>query len=261
MSQSDLRLTKNLTIRAKTRAHLADQHRVRRLPGFYAGQSITYRPESVSDTIVEMHGHLAELDKKLLVPIKELTLVESDEQWRPVEGFEGRYLLSNHGKVVSTLYQRTSRERLLRLNLTGKHAVARLFMGAVQEDVMVGRLVALHFLPSPDPACKLVVPRDGNPFNLRWDNQLWLQAGEAGERVVNTHRAAGEKHPLARLSDEQVAQIRAAYAQGGTTHGKLADQYGVSRESITKLINNASRPAGGRGTNRPIKAEKTEASC
>ena len=48
--------------------------------------------------------------------------------------------------------------------------------------------------------------------------------------------SAGEDHPRARLTEEQVRAIRAEYDAEGTTHQKLADRYGVSRTTITMIL-------------------------
>lgn len=153
----------------------------RRTPGrFYAGSTVESpvfaRLGKLARAIVlEMHGPVAELDNGLRLASKLLTLVETDEEWRPVEGFDGRYLVSSHGKVVSTQFQRSRRERLLLPGRTGDFPLVRLHLGPVRQDVGIARLVATHFLPPPpSPAHDVVVHRDLDPDNLRADNLRWV---------------------------------------------------------------------------------------
>lgn len=51
----------------------------------------------------------------------------------------------------------------------------------------------------------------------------------------------GEAHPNAKLSDEQVRSIRAAYAGGGESWNSLARQYGVTKRCIGFIVNGQSR--------------------
>lgn len=56
----------------------------------------------------------------------------------------------------------------------------------------------------------------------------------------------GEKHHLAKLSDEQVRTVRDRFSKGGVTQRELAVEYGVSREHIGQLVRNKARvPVGG----------------
>lgn len=46
----------------------------------------------------------------------------------------------------------------------------------------------------------------------------------------------GEKHPLSRLTTEQVLEIRQAAAMG-ETHANIASRYGMARQYIGKIVN------------------------
>lgn len=46
----------------------------------------------------------------------------------------------------------------------------------------------------------------------------------------------GQKNPAAKLTDNQVAQIRLAYAKGGYTMKQLGDKFGVSFKTISKIV-------------------------
>ena len=46
----------------------------------------------------------------------------------------------------------------------------------------------------------------------------------------------GEKNPSAKLTEQQVIEIRTRYANGGITHTQIAKEYGVSRQTISYII-------------------------
>jgi hypothetical protein len=52
----------------------------------------------------------------------------------------------------------------------------------------------------------------------------------------------GEKHPKAKLTDAQVAEIRRRYAAGGVTQQALAQAYGVGWQTIHGHIRGQHRP-------------------
>jgi DNA-binding transcriptional regulator LsrR (DeoR family) len=51
----------------------------------------------------------------------------------------------------------------------------------------------------------------------------------------NPH-VVGSAHPGSKLNEKQVIEIRALYGQGKTQQ-ELANEYGVARQSISKIIN------------------------
>lgn len=51
----------------------------------------------------------------------------------------------------------------------------------------------------------------------------------------NTHQR-GERHPLSKLTEDQVREIKRRYAEGGCTHRSLAAEYGVSFWLIRQIL-------------------------
>jgi transcriptional regulator len=47
----------------------------------------------------------------------------------------------------------------------------------------------------------------------------------------------GSKHPLSKLTEEQVKVIRDTYKKLGCTQDELAKCYGVARQTISKVVN------------------------
>jgi hypothetical protein len=92
------------------------------------------------------------------------------EQWKPIEGTDGKYEVSNLGRV------RTNGKRPGLLTLTKqpsgyRYAMIQLSNGK-QKNCRVHRLVAEHFLPNHDNMDE-VNHKDGNKDNNRADNLEW----------------------------------------------------------------------------------------
>ena len=51
----------------------------------------------------------------------------------------------------------------------------------------------------------------------------------------------GEKHGIAKLTDNEVAMIRAAYMRGGIAQKEIAVQYGMSKAQISRILSGQAR--------------------
>lgn len=209
-----------------------------------AGRTVTYTrftppAREVHAVIVEVRNQqTAELDNGDLIPLLDLHVVASDEQWLPVQAFAGRYLISSYGKVVSLFYGRSPRQRLLRVTSPMRcYPSVSLHNGARVTQVGLNRLVAQHFLPPPaDARWTHLLPKDGNHLNLRVENLQWVDPREREDEAVRGrfHRL-GARNTNSKLTPAAVQQIRALAAQGHSNQD-LATQFGVSRPTISHLV-------------------------
>lgn len=192
--------------------------------------------------ILERHASgLAELNNGLYLPEWELQQVDTGEQWVPIAGYD-RYLLSSHGKVVSLFYHRTDRQRLLRVLRPTVYPGVTLVNETGPRQIGLNRLVAQAFLLAPAEArLHQVLPKDGNHLNVRVDNLYWADPSEVeDEAVVQYLRRRGERHHFSKLTAAEVAQARELVAQGATRQA-VADQFGVSRPTISTIVSGATR--------------------
>lgn len=95
------------------------------------------------------------------------------EIWKDIEGYEGKYQVSNIGNVRSLDYRHTGKIKRLKLN-TDKSGYSRLrlYKEGKPEDYLVYRLVAQAFIPNPNNL-PCVNHKDENPrnncvWNLEW---------------------------------------------------------------------------------------------
>lgn len=95
------------------------------------------------------------------------------EIWKDIEGYEGRYQISNLGDVKSLNYRRTGIAKLLtpKINKSGYKWV-ELSNGETTKPLLVHRLVAMAFLSNPNGYSE-VNHKDENPLNCKADNLEW----------------------------------------------------------------------------------------
>jgi hypothetical protein len=169
---------------------------------------------------------------KLNFPFQKKTILTiSEEEWRPVIGFEGAYEVSSHGRVRSLTRLVTGPVRSFtrkgQLIRGFNHNYHYVFLGAGNQKG-VHRLVCEAF-HGPPLLGQEVNHIDANQFNNRADNLEWVS--KSGNRQ---HTLRLGRHNRARLTVDQVLQIRARLAQGEIGQ-RLADEYGVTRHAITNI--------------------------
>ena len=104
------------------------------------------------------------------------------EQWLPVLGYEGRYDISNLGKVRS-LHHKSVKYLKPSVSNTGYERVA-LWNGRITK-FSVHRLVATHFIPNP-LSKEEVNHIDGNKTNNNADNLEWVSRSENQNHAIRT---------------------------------------------------------------------------
>jgi hypothetical protein len=165
------------------------------------------------------------------------------ERWLPAVGFEGRYEVSDLGRVRSLLDNR-GRPKLPLLLALQVHPKS----GYVQVNFKVdgrvirpyvARLVLEAFVgpcPEGQEACHGDGVRGNNVLaNLRWDTHIANIADKKAHGTISH----GERNGQSKLTQAQVDQIRVRCA-GGEKHWKLAREFGVS-DALISLIKSGQR--------------------
>jgi len=107
----------------------------------------------------------------------------------------------------------------------------------IQHQCTVHRLVAFAFLGPPPTSDHEINHIDGDRTNNRVTNLEWVTRQE---NAVHAHqilgKGIGETHPLARLTQEDVGQIRRLYAAGHHSLTELAAAFGVDQVHISRIV-------------------------
>lgn len=117
-----------------------------------------------------------------------------DEVWKDIEGYEGKYQVSNTGQVRSLNYRRSGESKLLKQDTTN-NGYKRVYLSKNGENkrYLIHRLVAMTFIPNPDNL-PIVNHKDEDKTNNNVNNLEWctheynMNYGTRNERVGKKKR-------------------------------------------------------------------------
>lgn len=196
-------------------------------------------------SMCDMHYRRAQRGSDL-EPRPRLPPVPQDgEEWRPVVGYEGLYEVSSHGRVRSLDRFRPHptnerltlvRGRVLKLKRrqrTGHLTVT--LQNAGRSYPFVHGLVLAAFV-GPRPEGMECCHNDGNPANNHVSNLRWdTHAANLADMVRHGTRVQGQQIRRAKLTPEEVREIRASHA-AGATQAELARRFRVTPTAIWWVV-------------------------
>jgi len=166
-----------------------------------------------------------------------------DEVWLPIGGYEGLYSVSNLGRIRSEARTckagfnkiRKVKERIMALPVCHSdhgYRQVRLNRDNGGRTFLVHLLVIRTFVGEP-PEGMECAHLDGDRTNPALSNLEWKTHVE-NERDKRLHGTflSGEKCPWSKLTDEQVAAIRADKRR----QWLIAESYGMSQCQISRII-------------------------
>lgn len=179
------------------------------------------------------------------------------EVFKDVIGYEGRYQVSNRGRVKSLARTSTDsigrnmswNEKMLKLPLD-RFGYPKVELRDGQNGAMhrVHRLVAIAFIPNPEEKGQ-VNHKDGVKDNNFLDNLEWatrkenIQHGWRTGLIVPSNpnlngNLQGEKVPLSKLKEKDIVYIRenSRHLGGTLSNVELATMYGVTNETIRCVV-------------------------
>ena len=160
------------------------------------------------------------------------------EEWREIDGYNGRYQVSNLGRVKSFF---DKEPRIFKANkVTEGYLRVALRKNSMAKNHFVHRLVAQAFIPNPENKPQ-VNHIDGDKTNNRVENLEWMTSEENINHAFKLGLSKipkGSKNPNARFTAEQVREIRNTYIKGSYTFGvsALARKFKASEETIRYII-------------------------
>lgn len=166
------------------------------------------------------------------------------ELWRYVKGYEGKYIVSNLGNVMSIPHNYT--DKLNREFIIDGRTLTKTDDGRGYDRVRLGdkqyrihRLVAEAFIPNPLNLSE-VNHKDGNKKNNCVENLEWVTHQENIIHAVETG-LFGERAKKA--TPEIVEAIRAEYIPYDREHSTIAlgKKYGIDPAYVWRIINGQRR--------------------
>ena len=146
------------------------------------------------------------------------------EQWKYIEGYNGKYAVSNYGRIKS--FQGIT-ERILKANKTRDgYAIVVMCINNKPKSYRVNRLVAKYFLENPNNYPQ-VDHIDENRLNNHVDNLQWMSARD------NTTKSQGK--PVNQLSLD--GKIVASHIS--ISHA--ARKIGANKSNIMKACRNINK--------------------
>ena len=153
------------------------------------------------------------------------------EIWKDIEDYEGKYEVSNLGRIKSLKrldsIGKPIKERILKSSSWHGYLKIRLCKNGKTHSFRINRLVAIHFVANPDSKPQ-VNHIDGNKTNNSVTNLEW---NNSSENLTHASKN-GLLKPFSKLTKEEVKSIRA-----------LKDK-GISQENIGKMFNISRREVG-----------------
>lgn len=166
----------------------------------------------------------------------------STEEWRPVIGYEGLYEVSSLGRVRSldqvVKYKdgrtRLSLGRVRRLSVSSNgYLTVGLCDNKLQRTKTVHRLVARAFIPNLKGKPE-VNHKDGDKTNNHASNLEWVTRQENIRHAIDTglNRHQGTSHTQAKLSEEEVKEIKLLLTENSLSQRAIAARFNVSQSAI-----------------------------
>jgi hypothetical protein len=105
------------------------------------------------------------LDKEEIVELD-----GNNEKWKPMKGYEGRYVVSDMGRVKNLLNNKILKPRICK----DSYYYISLFDGVKDNSLGLNKIIANHFIQREDPRAIVLSYKDGDPFNNKADNLEWV---------------------------------------------------------------------------------------
>jgi predicted XRE-type DNA-binding protein len=166
--------------------------------------------------------------------------------WKDIEGYEGLYEVSNFGEIKSIERKvwngkncyRTQKERILKPGLSScsKYLCVDLSKDGKSKTRNVHDLVLkAHVGSRPEGMQACHGPKghlDNSVSNLYWGTP---QQNNREDKLRDGTLARGEKHGCAKLTEEQVREIRKLALKGELTQKEIAEIFGITRANVSML--------------------------
>lgn len=160
-------------------------------------------------------------------------------EWRDCVGYYG-YQVSDLGNVRRTLNSHVSKKKMGKMLKwqydSYGYPMVYLCIKGKRYAKKIHRLVAEAFIPKEQDKPH-VAHNDGNRFNPRADNLRWdTHKGNHADRWRHGTMIYGEACHMAKVTKNDVLEIRKLYSSGGITQKELGKKFNVTGQTINAII-------------------------
>ena len=118
------------------------------------------------------------------------------EEWKDIKGFEGKYMVSNTGKVKSLNYNKTGKEKILEgVDYGYGYLYVVLYKDGKGKPCRINRLVAMAFIPNPDNLPEVnhkdKIRTNNNVENLEWCTSQYNVEYSQAKAVIGINKVSG----------------------------------------------------------------------
>lgn len=169
-----------------------------------------------------------------------------DEKWLPVPGFEGFYEVSNEGRVRRVAGGRGITVGRIRKPVShNRYLVVQLWKNNKGYGRFVHCLVASAFL-GQTPEGHEVNHKDGHKSNCALSNLEYVTRSENNKHAYATGlRRSGDAHPLATITSDRIAELRALHVPGVYGCRRLAKRFQMNVSTVKLILNRKNRKTYG----------------
>jgi len=175
---------------------------------------------------------------------------DSKESWNAVPGCVGEYEISSRGRVKSlsrVIHRKDgsswkTKERILVPTLAGRGYLCIAIRGThCRRRWYLHRLVLEAFV-GPCPPGMECRHLNGKRNDNRLENLAWGTPKENGldrirhGTVSHDHGMPGERNHKAKLTEDNVREIRKVYAAGGMSQREIGLLYSVGQDTISSIV-------------------------
>lgn len=168
-----------------------------------------------------------------------------NEVWKPITGYSDKYMVSNKGRVksVSRITNHSNGIKsnyssvLLAYDKSARYYRVTLSYNNSKQRISVHRLVAQEFIENPYNK-PYVNHKNGDKLNNEVSNLEWCTHKENMEHASkNLMTTYGEKNWGAKLTEQQVLEIRRIRQETNLKKREIGAMFGVSPACVRELCN------------------------
>ena len=165
------------------------------------------------------------------------------EEWRWVVGQEGKYKVSNLGRVRS--FVKGGRIKTPHKTKCG-YFLVELFIDGKLSGRLIHRLVAEAFIPNSENK-KTVNHKNGNKADNRVENLEWMTHSENVKHAFATGLKKVTQNQIVKVSrwkkypPETINEIRKLWAEGNMSQHAIARKFNADQSHICRIVNGESR--------------------